>query len=617
MEDKKITKEQLTNKLVNLSQRIAELEKSVVEYQQIEESLRESEEKFRILVEMATDGIFIETVKGRILECNTAGAKMYGYTKEEIIGLTLADLVPKEFAKTLPQVFSDKETTHGIFLPRISKKKDGTIFPTEIASKIINIAEKPRLIAYIRDITKRKEAEKKLKKVRKMFASLFASSPEAALYHDENGRIISINPRFTEIFGYILKEIRGRDINEGMRYPEGKIEEGERLSKKALKGVTNYETVRKKKDGTLIPVIISASPVMIDEKPQGIIVLYKDITERKQSEQLNTVLYNISKAANSDISLNQLYPLIHQELNNIINATNFFIALVDIEKDEMSFPYHKDEKDNDFPTRRLSRANNLTAYIIRSVQSLLVNQKQIEKMADEGDIKLKSVGIVTAGTHWLGVPLKIKNKIIGAMVVQGYINPHLFSKKDIQLMEFVSSQIATAIQRKQMEEEMEKLAHFDSLTGACNRGYGLGLLSRELKFARRRKTPFLLVYIDIDDFKNINDTFGHGEGDQVLKKVVKLLKSTLRDIDIICRMGGDEFLLIFPESSPKDLPIINERFNRNLIKFNQTIKKAYKIGFSIGISYYDPKNPQHMDELIRIADNRMYEEKKKKLKRKK
>ena len=617
MEDKKITKEQLTNKLVKLSQRIAELEKSVVEYQQIEESLRESEEKFRILVEMATDGIFIETVKGRILECNTAGAKMYGYTKEEIIGLTLADLVPKEFAKTLPQVFSDKETTHGIFLPRISKKKDGTIFPTEIASKIINIAEKPRLIAYIRDITKRKEAEKKLKKVRKMFASLFASSPEAALYHDENGRIISINPRFTEIFGYILKEIRGRDINEGMIYPEGKIEEGERLSKKVLKGVTNYETVRKKKDGTLIPVIISASPVMIDEKPQGIIVLYKDITERKQSEQLNTVLYNISKAANSDISLNQLYPLIHQELNNIINATNFFIALVDVEKDEMSFPYHKDEKDNDFPTRRLSRANNLTAYIIRSVQSLLVNQKQIEKMADEGDIKLKSVGIVTAGTHWLGVPLKIKNKIIGAMVVQGYINPHLFSKKDIQLMEFVSSQVATAIQRKQMEEEMEKLAHFDSLTGACNRGYGLGLLSRELKFARRRKTPFLLVYIDIDDFKNINDTFGHGEGDQVLKKVVKLIKFTLRDIDIICRMGGDEFLLIFPESSPKDLPIINKRFNRNLIKFNQTIKKAYKIGFSIGISYYDPKNPQPMDELIRIADNRMYEEKKKKLKRKK
>jgi len=277
--------------------------------------------------------------------------------------------------------------------------------------------------------------------------------------------------------------------------------------------------VRKKKDGPLFPVIISAGPVIIDKKPQGSVVLYKDISERKQSERLNTVLCNISKAANSDISLNQLYPLIHQELNNIIDATNFFIALVDVEKDEMSFPYHKDEKDNDFPTRRLSQANNLTAYIIRSVQSLLVNQKQIVKMADEGDIKLESVGIVTADTQWLGVPLKIKNKIIGAMVVQGYISPHLFSKKDIQLMEFVSSQVATAIQRKQMEEEMEKLAHFDSLTGACNRGYGLSLLERELKFARMRKTSSLLAYIDIDNFKKINDSFGHEEGDKVLIQI--------------------------------------------------------------------------------------------------
>lgn len=615
--EKNITKEQLTNKLAKLSQRITELEKSVVEYQQVEEYLRGSEEKFRILVEMATDAIFLETTEGRILECNTAGAKMFGYTKEEMIGLTIADRVPEEFAKKLPKVITEKEATQGFFVPRISKKKDGTIFPIELATKIVNIGGKSRIITYIRDITKRKKAEKKLKKARKLFASLFASSPEAALYHDENGRILNINAHFTKLFGYTLKEIRGRNIDEGMIYPTNKEEEGKKLTQKVLDDFLEYETIRKKKDGTLFPVIISASPVMIDKKPQGTVGLYKDITERKKSEQLNTVLYNISKAANSDISLNQLYPLIHQELNNIIDATNFFIALVDFEKDEMSFPYHRNEKDNDFPTRKLSRRKSLTSYIIKFGQSLQVNQKQIEKMADEGDIKLGHVGIVTADTHWLGVPLKIKDKIIGAMVIQEYIEPHLFSNKDTQLMEFVSSQIATAIQRKQMEEEMEKLAYFDSLTGACNRGYGLALLGRELKFAQRKKTPFLLIYVDIDDFKNINDTFGHGEGDQVLKKVVKLLKSNLRDIDIICRMGGDEFLLIFSNSSLKDLSIIKERFNKNIVKLNQTINKPYKIGFSMGISCYDPDNPQPMDELIRIADNKMYEEKKKNFKRKK
>lgn len=617
MKDKNITKEQLTNKLVKLSQRIAELEKSAVEHQQVEESLRESEEKFRILVEMATDAIFLETVEGRILEFNTAGAKMFGYTKEEMIGLTIADLVPEEFAKILPKVITDKETTHGIFLLRISKKKDGTIFPTEIASKIINIAGKPRLIAYVRDITRRKKAEKKLKKARKMFASLFNSSPEAALYHDKEGRIININPHFTKLFGYTLSEIKGRNIDEGMIYPADKIKEGKRLTQKVLDGFLEHETIRKKKDGTLFLVIISASPVMIDKKPQGTVVLYRDITERKQIEQLNAVLYNISKAANSDISLNQLYPLIHKELGTIIDTTNFHIALLDEKENKICFKYFFDEIDKISITLKYNNFGSLSAYVIKTGQPLLVNRKQIDKMITQGKIMKSHLGTLTDKTIWLGVPLKVEGKVIGTMAVLNYTNSHLYSQKDIKIMEFISEQIATAIQRKQMEEEMEELAHFDSLTGACNRGYGLSLLERELKFARRRKTPSLLAYIDIDNFKDTNDSFGHEEGDQVLKEVVILLKSTLREIDIICRMGGDEFLLIFPESSPKDLPIIKERFNKNLTKLNKTIMKPYKIGFSIGISCYDPNNPQPMDELIRIADNRMYEEKKKKLKREK
>jgi len=615
--EKNITKEQLTSKLVKLSRRIAELEKSAVECQQVEESLRHSEEKFRILVGMATDAIFLETVEGRILECNTAGAKMFGYTKKEMIGLTIADLVPEEFARILPKVITEKETTYGIFVPRINKKKDGTLFPTEIATKIVNIGEKPRLIVYVRDITKSKKAEKKLKKARKMFASLFASSPEAALYHDKNGNIININSHFTKLFGYNLKEIKGRNIDEGLIYSANKIGEGKRLTQKALDGFLEYETIRKKKDGALFPVIISAGPVIINKKPQGTIVLYKDISERKHSERLNTVLYNISKAANSNISLDQLYPLIHKELGTIIDTTNFHIALLDEKENKICFKYFFDEINKISITLKYNNFGSLSACVIKNGQPLLVNRRQIDKMVTQGKIMKSHLGTLTDKTIWLGVPLRVEDKVIGTMSVLNYTNSHLYSQKDIKIMEFVSEQIATAIQRKQMEEEMEKLAHFDSLTGACNRGYGLSLLERELKFARRRKTTSLLAYIDIDNFKDINDSFGHEEGDQVLKEVVILLKSTLREIDIICRMGGDEFLLIFPDSSPKDLSMIKERLNKNLIKLNQTIVKPYKIGFSIGISCYDPDNPQSMDELIRIADNRMYEEKKKNFKRKK
>jgi diguanylate cyclase (GGDEF)-like protein len=121
-----------------------------------------------------------------------------------------------------------------------------------------------------------------------------------------------------------------------------------------------------------------------------------------------------------------------------------------------------------------------------------------------------------------------------------------------------------------------------------------------------------LLYLDIDDFKYINDTFGHKEGDRVLKQVVQLFKFTLREIDIICRIGGDEFLLIFPDSSLSDAPLIRERLSKNLEKLNRKLFKSYKISFTVSYSCYDPANPQSVDRLIQLADQKMYENKNKK-----
>jgi len=162
-----------------------------------------------------------------------------------------------------------------------------------------------------------------------------------------------------------------------------------------------------------------------------------------------------------------------------------------------------------------------------------------------------------------------------------------------------------------MEEQLIKLTHIDLLTGCYNRRYALELLDRHLKLSQRNKSSILLAFLDIDGFKAINDTFGHDEGDEVLKEVAGLLKSTLREIDIICRMGGDEFLLIFPDSSLKEISLIISRLQKNLSQLNKIIKKDYSIKFSMGFSEYLPDKPKTLNELIHIADQRMYEEKKK------
>ncbi len=295
------------------------------------------------------------------------------------------------------------------------------------------------------DISKRKAIEKSLRKSQQEFDSLFKNSPEALAYLDKKGTILEVNLRFCELFGYSSTESKGRNIDDGFIHPPDKMEEGKILSKKGCEGYLNYETIRKKKDGTLFPVSISATPLGIDGQAEGEIGLYIDISERKQ-----------------------------------------------------------------------------------------------------------------------------------------------------------------------LEEKLEKFARIDSLTGCFNRGYGLALLGRQIKLSHRSKSLLLLAFLDIDGFKSINDTFGHGEGDQVLIEVSGLFKSTLREIDIICRMGGDEYLLIFPGSSLKEAPLIKARLDEDLIKLNQILKKPYMIEISIGFSEYDPANPQPMEELIRMADQKMYEEKKKK-----
>jgi diguanylate cyclase (GGDEF)-like protein/PAS domain S-box-containing protein len=570
MKGKEKTKEQLQNELAELRRQITELQKAEIKRRQVEETLGENEKKYLTLIELTDVGIQIETVEGRILECNTAAAKIYGYTKDEMIGLTLADLVPEEFAKTLPQVISEKETTHGIFVPRISKKKDGTIFPTEIASKIINIAGKPRLIAYIRDITKRKEAEKKLRKARKMFASLFNSNPEAVLYHDKEGRILNINLRFTELFGYTPKETIGRKIDEGMIYPANKIGEGKVLTQKAFNGFSDYETIRKKKDGTLIPVIISTAPVFIDKKSQGTIALYRDITKRKKAEEA------LRKSQQEFASLFKNSPeaLVYvDEKGNIFNINPRFTELFGHTLEEVKGRNIDDGMIH--PPDKLREGKKLTK---RSLKGYL-NYETVRKRKD--------------GTLF-PVSLSISN-----IVIDGKLKGGIATYIDIT-------------ERKKLEEELEKLAHFDALTSCCSRGYGLNLLEQQTKTAKRKKTTILLLYLDIDDFKYINDTFGHKEGDKVLKEATKLFKSTLREVDIICRIGGDEFLLIFPEDSLNDASLIRGRLNKNLKKLNQKLAKPYKIDFSIGLSCYDPSNPLSIEELIKIADENMYEEKKKK-----
>ncbi|HDP37336.1 MAG TPA: PAS domain S-box protein [Candidatus Atribacteria bacterium] len=579
----------------------------VIERKKAIKALAREQNLLHALMNNIADSIYFKDNKNRFVMVNKAKAEHSGVTSKNIIGKTDFDFLPKEIAR---QSFADDNYVMKSGRPLIDKiEKIIHLNKTEhwvSVTKVPWYDEEGKIIGTIgitRDITDRKKSEEALQQSQQKFANLFNNSPEALVYMDEKGNILDANPRFTELFGYTLEEIKGRNINDGMIHPPNKIEEGKDLDKIALsKGYFNYETIRKKKDGTLFPVAISGSNIIIDGRPKGIIGTYIDITERRKNEQLNTILYNISKAANSAITLDQLYKTIHQELGTIIDATNFYIALVDEKEDKVFFPYHQDEKDDDFPVLKLSSNNTPTTYMIRTGQPFLINRKQLNGMVAQG--ALTPWGTITDKSIWLGVPLKVEDKIIGAVVVQSYTNPELYHEKDIGLLEFVSSQVATAIERKRTEEKIRYLSFHDVLTGLYNRAYFEEELER---YNFPRYYPLSVIMIDINGLKVINDTFGHHEGDKLLQHFASLLNSISRKGDVVARLGGDEFAILLPSTTAEQVHDFHERIKKTCEEDN--IKPTY-LRPSIALGCVTQKGEyQNTETLLKEADKRMYQDK--------
>ena len=165
-------------------------------------------------------------------------------------------------------------------------------------------------------------------------------------------------------------------------------------------------------------------------------------------------------------------------------------------------------------------------------------------------------------------------------------------------------------ERRKMEEELRELSLTDDLTGLTNRRGFRVIAEQQVKIIQRLKKRMLLMYIDVDELKRINDRFGHSKGDIALKETACLLKETFREADLIARIGGDEFIVLaIQNSSGNDDRRLTTRLQKNVKKWNKRKNFPFNLSLSIGISTYDHQSPCSLDELIDRADRLMYEEK--------
>jgi diguanylate cyclase (GGDEF)-like protein/PAS domain S-box-containing protein len=167
-------------------------------------------------------------------------------------------------------------------------------------------------------------------------------------------------------------------------------------------------------------------------------------------------------------------------------------------------------------------------------------------------------------------------------------------------------------ERKEMEERLRLLLITDELTGLYNRRGFFTLADKQMKLASRLEKGLIMIYADLDNFKMINDRFGHEEGDNALREMSRILGEVFRDSDIIARIGGDEFVIMAIESPETNINILASRLRENLDAYNAASEKTYDLTLSMGIIQCDSEYNLSADTLLSRADKLMYEQKKEK-----
>ena len=418
---------------------------------------------------------------------------------------------------------------------------------------------------------------------------------------DAEGRFVFVSAACERIFGYTPEEMIGKAMIE-MVLPEDRARTLEAAGQ-IMSGhpKPHFENRYVRKDGQIVHIMWSAR---WSEADRVRIAVAHDITECKRAEAMQAALYAISEAAYAAEDLVALFRRIHQIIGELLPAANFSVALYDEKDEQLSFPYHVDAYDQASVTRKPA-AGTLCAEVIRTGQPLLLTSDSLATLPGH----LRAI-VGSNSLCWLGVPLNSYKGTIGALVLKSYLGGARYTEQDKELLQFVSTQVATAIERQQMHARLQYMAQYDALTALPNRGFLHDRLKTALAKARREQGKLALLYLDLDKFKQVNDTFGHAVGDLLLREVAARFRQCVREADTVARIGGDEFVVLLENIElPEHALLVADKI-RNVLDHPLEIDgHRLRILPSIGVALF----PDHGDgeqQLLQHADEAMYVAKK-------
>ncbi len=424
-----------------------------------EEELKEREERLYKIVNSSQDAMVIMNETGNAYIWNQSAQRMFGYTAEEISGKNLYNLImPNHDQEQFKGVFDNTQETGessstGKTIESAALRKSGEEFPVELVLSAIKIDDEWYSIASIRDITERKRAIESILSNERKYHNLFDANINGIavirINPDETVTTqIQVNKAAANMLGYTPEELTALPMHvlEANITPEILEERRNALGRNSSH---IFETLLIHKSGKLIPVEISGTFINYDGVP-AIMNIMRDISERKFRENLQKMQYNIANAVINANSLHTMYEAVRDELSNIIDTTNFFVAFYNEETGMMQSPFEQElDIIEEWPADK-----SLSGYIVNQKKSLLLTKSQISEMAEKGIINL----IGTRSEKWLGVPLFSGKQAIGAMVVQSYDNPNAYNEDSKYVLELAAHELGNYISRKEAEQHAIKLS---------------------------------------------------------------------------------------------------------------------------------------------------------------
>jgi diguanylate cyclase (GGDEF)-like protein/PAS domain S-box-containing protein len=459
-----------------------------------------------------------------------------------------------------------------------------------------------------------KKTEYSLRESERRFRALVEQAAVGVAEIDmATGRFLTVNRRLCEMVGRAEEEMLATTFS-AITHPEDLHLHEDKTALLLAGKIENYSLEKRyvRKDGAVIWVNITVSPLWKQgERPGRNMIVVEDITGRRLMQEENerrsrqlAILHETSVELTAELNLNELLHSIALRALELIGGVYCNCYLYSPEEDKMQRVATAGQEL--FPTEGLhKRGEGFVGYIWATGAPLVVEDYRSWPARKQEYDSFPSRALVGAPIHW-------GEELLGIIDIMSYA-PHRYTRTDMDMLGMFATQAAIAIRNARLYNQVEQIAITDELTGLFNRRGFLQLGEREFERAVRFNRPLAALMFDLDHFKRVNDTYGHPAGDQVLRALTACFRQNTRGIDVVGRYGGEEFVLLLPETPLPEAVQIAERLRESIAALSVPVCPAnddssadsVRITVSIGIAVV-VSSIRKLSVLIELSDQAMY-----------